>query len=151
MTIVSLLWGQVPIPNWIIMGFWLLQFHFISCSNMDLENHCPSELQKTSWNTLAQPFSVGMWITKPFQTDVFLMAGCWIFSKSFMFHLALYCFSVEERLSCFFVFCCLFLFLFSDQEYQLNLKKNVSFYVPSSLHIENCDWVNINCLIQSMK
>lgn len=48
MTMVILLQGKVPISNQLIMGFWLLQFHSISCSNMDLENLCPSELQEAS-------------------------------------------------------------------------------------------------------
>lgn len=62
----------------------------------DLEIHCSSELQETSWNTLAQIPCVCLQILKPFWADACLVAGPWVFPKSSVFRTVLYCYTVGQ-------------------------------------------------------
>lgn len=62
----------------------------------DLEIHCSSELQETSWNTLAQIPCVCLQILKPFRADACLVAGPWVFPKSSVFRTVLYCYTVGQ-------------------------------------------------------
>lgn len=92
----------------------------------DLEIHCSSELQETSWNTLAQIHCVCLQILKLFRADACLVAGPWVFPKSSVFRTVLYCYTVGQD-ALFFLTCS-------------TIKKNsvsFPFYLSSILYEEN--------------